>query len=150
MPLFDLHNHLDATDDPVAFASQLHSLGVVGALSCTVTPADYERAQALSAAAVGVRVALGLHPWWVADGRADERTLAQFIALAPSAPYIGEIGVDRTARVGDTIERQQRFLTECVRASRPTARLYSFHSSHAAAVLLDLLEEHGGRMGAVE
>ena len=141
--LYDLHNHLGSTDDPAAFAASLRGLGIAGSLSCTVTPDDYEKARHELANAPGVRVALGMHPWWVADDRADAASLERFAALAPQAPYLGELGLDLTPRAAEAIERQQAYLRECIRVSKATARLYSFHGSHAAGLVLDLLEsEH--------
>jgi len=41
-----------------------------------------------------VSLALGLHPWWLADGRCTEKDLALFEALAPQTRWLGEVGMD--------------------------------------------------------
>ena len=91
--LFDLHCHLDFAENARELAAGLAQRGI-GALSVTVTPAGYVRAAALFAPCANVRTALGLHPWWVADGRCTEDDVAQFEQLAKDARFVGEVGLD--------------------------------------------------------
>ena len=91
--LFDLHCHLDFAENARELATGLAQRGI-GALSVTVTPAGYVRAAALFAPCANVHTALGLHPWWVADGRCTEDDVAQFEQLAKDARFVGEVGLD--------------------------------------------------------
>lgn len=65
--LFDMHCHLDFLSDDAALslACEAEARGIY-ALSNTVTPAGFERAQALFGACENVHVGVGLRPWWVA------------------------------------------------------------------------------------
>ena len=89
--LFDLHCHLDFDPDTRAAAQVLAELGM-GAFSTTVTPEGYERARELLEPFGNVRVGLGLHPWWIADGRLDPQDVALFERLAKDERFIGEVG----------------------------------------------------------
>lgn len=91
--LYDMHCHLGFVPDPLA-AAQAGAAAGIGAFSCTVTPAEYERLQPLLAPVPGVAVGLGAHPWWIVDGRVGEAELDTFCALAPATRFIGEIGLD--------------------------------------------------------
>ena len=91
--LFDLHCHLDFDPDTRAAAQVLAELGM-GAFSTTVTPEGYERARGLLEPFGNVRVGLGLHPWWIADGRLGPQDVALFERLAKDERFIGEVGLD--------------------------------------------------------
>lgn len=98
--LYDLHCHLDFARDAHLVAQDAASLGI-HALTCTVTPEGYERARATLAPWPNLRVGLGLHPWWVADGRCGEEAVARFEKLAAKARFIGEIGFDFAGARGE-------------------------------------------------
>ncbi|MEE0706223.1 MAG: TatD family hydrolase, partial [Adlercreutzia sp.] len=106
--LYDMHCHLGFTPDPARAAADAAARGI-GGLSCTVTPAEYETLTPQLATASSMRLALGAHPWWIADGRIDETQLATFCALAPGTRFIGEIGLD-FAGARDTEESRARQL----------------------------------------
>ncbi len=91
--LFDLHCHLDFDPDTRAAAQVLAEL-CIGAFSTTVTPEGYERARELLEPFGNVRVGLGLHPWWIADGRLGPQDVALFERLAKDERFIGEVGLD--------------------------------------------------------
>ena len=91
--IFDLHAHLAFYDDPAAAARKLAAVGV-GALCATVTPGEFERAERELAGADNVRVGVGLHPWWLADGRCDEADARHAAELAASMRYVAEVGLD--------------------------------------------------------
>ena len=90
---YDMHCHVGFTPDAAATARAGGGAGI-SALSCTVSPGEYERLASTLAEVANVRVALGAHPWWVADGRIGEAELEAFCALAPAVHFIGEIGLD--------------------------------------------------------
>ena len=69
--LIDTHCHLDFAGNAVELAAAYAACG--GALSGTCDPRDFERVRTMLAPfAPRVRVGLGLHPWWVADGTCGE------------------------------------------------------------------------------
>lgn len=166
MRLFDAHCHLDFAENAVELADGLARRGI-GALSATVTPSDYELASALLADCPNVRVALGLHPWWVADGRCGEADVARFERLAAKARFVGEVGLDfapahadarkaqlaafeRVARACADAERDGRAATPPPHSGplpatpeRDGRRVLSLHAVRAAGAVLDVLERTG-------
>ncbi|WP_241156418.1 MULTISPECIES: TatD family hydrolase [unclassified Adlercreutzia] len=168
--LYDLHCHVDFAASPEALARDAAALGV-RALSCTVTPEGYVAARELLAEGAGVRVGLGMHPWWVADGRVDAAAAAQFEKLAPQARFIGEVGLDFAGERGreECRARQhaalERALAACcgkatgdaagqggrggagrgkrTAAASATPKVISLHAVRAAGDVLDALERSG-------
>lgn len=147
IPLTDTHCHLDFAGNAAELAAAYAACG--GALSGTCDPRDFERARAeLACFAPRVRVGLGLHPWWVADGTCGEGEVALFERLAPAAPLISEVGLDFQPRRVDTRDAQiSAFERVCLAAARPSAefprRIMSIHSSGAAMCTLDVLDRTG-------
>ncbi len=119
IPLIDTHCHLDFAGNAVELAAAYAACG--GALSGTCDPRDFDRVCAMLAPyATRVRVGLGLHPWWVADGTCGEGEVALFERLAPAAPLISEVGLDFQPRRADTRDAQiEAFERVCVAAARP-------------------------------
>ena len=147
IPLIDTHCHLDFAGNAAELAAAYAACG--GALSGTCDPRDFERVRTMLAPfAPRVRVGLGLHPWWVADGTCGEGEVALFERLAPAASLISEVGLDFQPRRADTRDAQiEAFERVCAAAARPSAefprRIMSIHSSAAAACVLDVLERTG-------
>lgn len=147
IPLIDTHCHLDFAGNAVELAAAYAARG--GALSGTCDPRDFDRVCAMLAPyAPRVRVGLGLHPWWVADGTCGEGEVALFERLAPVAPLISEVGLDFQPRRADTRDAQiEAFERVCAAAARPSAefsrRIMSIHSSAAATCVIDVLERTG-------
>ena len=146
-PLIDTHCHLDFAGNAVELAAVYAACG--GALSGTCDPRDFERVRSeLARFAPRVRVGLGLHPWWVADGTCGEGEVALFERLALGAPLISEVGLDFQPRREGTRDAQiEAFERVCLAASRSSAefprRVMSIHSSAAAMCTLDVLERTG-------
>ena len=146
-PLIDTHCHLDFAGNAVELAAAYAACG--GALSGTCDPRDFERVRTMFAPfAPRVRVGLGLHPWWVADGTCGEGEVALFERLALGAPLISEVGLDFQPRREGTRDAQiEAFERVCLAASRSSAefprRVMSIHSSAAAMCTLDVLERTG-------
>lgn len=147
VPLIDTHCHLDFARNGEELAAAYAVCG--GALSGTCDPRDFERVRfELARFAPHVRVGLGLHPWWVADGTCGEGEIALFERLAPAAPLISEVGLDFQPRRVDTRDVQiEAFERVCVASARPPAesprRAMSIHSSAAATCTLDVLDHTG-------
>lgn len=143
MSLVDMHLHLDRTAAPLELAQSLASAGV-GALCVTVSPRDYLYASSALATCENVRVAVGMHPWWIADGSASEKDAGQAVALAQDARFVGEVGLDGTTRHRQNFGLQCRVLRRVLAAcaTHPLAgRVISLHASAAAAEVLDIAEE---------
>lgn len=140
--IFDMHCHLGFFPDARKASRELESLGVC-ALSATVTPTEYERLSGELAGSANVRVGVGLHPWWVADGRCGEDDVALAARLATSARFVGEVGLDfahgRDATRTAQLDALDRVLTACEGGEH----VLSLHAVRAGSELLDLLDRHG-------
>ncbi|WP_366768826.1 TatD family hydrolase [uncultured Ellagibacter sp.] len=119
IPLIDMHCHLDFAGNAAELAAAYAACG--GALSGTCDPRDFERVRSkLAPYAPRVRVGLGLHPWWVADGTCGEGEVALFERLAPGASLISEVGLDFQPRRAETRDAQiAAFERVCVASARP-------------------------------
>lgn len=148
--LYDMHCHVGFAPAPATVAAEGAQAGI-GALSCTVEPTEYEQLRAALADAPNVAVALGAHPWWIADGRVGDAELERFCELAPATRFIGEVGLDFAGpRDADASRRTQiaaldRILEACdaAPAAETAGKLISVHAVHAADAVLDLLQGHG-------
>ncbi len=140
--LYDMHCHLDFLDAPRAAADAAAKRGIV-AFANTVTPRGYLSAREALNGSGNVRLGLGLHPWWVADGSLGEDDLALFDNLAASTPYIGEIGLDFAERRTGTFDAQAAAFERAVAARPDERRVFSIHTVRAAGAVLDILERKG-------
>ena len=143
--LFDMHCHLDrmANADEVAREAVANDM----ALFCTtVTPVDALAARSRFGTPPNVRVGVGLHPWWVADGRRGEIEIEQAAQLAAVSRFIGEVGLDFGPRHAANAQRQLDALEAIARAcaGHPVeGRVLSIHAVRSAGEALDVFERHG-------
>ena len=92
-----------------------------------------------------VRLAAGLHPWWVERGLVEAQAQAEALAaLVSVTPFVGEVGLD-FARRGIAVPEVQEaafraIVAECVRSG---GRAVSIHAvgKGAAGRVLDILED---------
>ena len=143
--LVDMHCHLDrmSNADEVAHDAATHGI----AIFCTpVTPDDTIAAQEHFGELSNVRMGVGLHPWWLADGRCGAGDAACAAKLAGKLPYIGEVGLDFGRRGDNTQELQTAAFEDICRAvaEHPLPhRVISIHAIQAATTALDILERTG-------
>ncbi len=140
--LYDMHCHLDFLEEPRGAAEAAARRGIA-AFSNTVTPRGYLTTRGTLSGSANVRVGLGLHPWWVADGSVGESDLALFEELAETTPYIGEIGLDFAERRAGTFDSQVAAFERAVAVRPDERRVYSLHTVRAADTVLDILERQG-------
>ena len=138
--LFDMHCHLDFIANAAEFEALASHCGITS-LSNTVVPQAYEQAHDTFAASEYAHIALGAHPWWIANGSIGEAELVLFEQLVGDADFIGEVGLDFSGDRAATKEAQiaafERILAACDR------KLISMHASAAEKELLDALESTG-------
>lgn len=144
-PLFDMHCHLNRVEHSADIARELEQRGI-SVLCTTVTPEDAAAAQALFAAAPNVRVATGLHPWWVpSEGSAATDVIEHAAEHAAASAFVGEIGLDFSDAHIDSKETQlaafDRIVCACAAHPLPR-RVVSIHAVHAETEALDILERH--------
>lgn len=140
--VYDLHSHLGFYADPEAAVRKLAQLGV-HALCATVTPEEYERVASGLDDDPDARVGVGLHPWWLADGRCGEADAARAAELAASSRYVAEVGLDFSHGRDACADAQVSALDAILDACAGGGHVLSLHAVASATAVLDLLERHG-------
>lgn len=142
---FDTHCHLDLMLGPDAAASESAASGL-GLFDCGVDPRDFSAANERARRLPGIIAGVGLHPWWLADGRCGPAEVDLLCEVAAQERYIGEVGLDFSARFAGSEPLQiQAFDRLCdTLVQHPlTGRVISIHAVRSAGAVLDVLESHG-------
>ncbi len=143
--LFDAHCHLDLMAHPDAVADEATVLGL-GLFDCGVDPRDFASAHGRTRRLPTVIKGIGLHPWWLADGRCGPAEINLLCEVAAQERYIGEVGLDFSARFAGSEPLQTQALDRLCEAlaQHPlTGRVISIHAVRSAGAVLDVLESHG-------
>ena len=143
--LFDAHCHLDLMSDPNAVTHEAATMGL-GLFDCGVIPRNFATANKRASSSPNVIAGVGLHPWWIADGRCGTAEVDLLCELASRERFIGEVGLDFSSRFAGTegiqmqaFERLCQALSQCPLAGR----VLSIHAVRAAGATLDILESNG-------
>ncbi len=141
--LYDMHCHLDFADNSKEVASD--AAGRIATVDSTVLPSNYVLARGKFEGFPDVRVALGIHPWWVADGRVGEVDIARFENLAAASPYIGEIGLDFHRGRKDSKPRQMEVFSRELQAIDDAGggKLVFLHAVKCHDDIFKMLDLHG-------
>lgn len=143
--LFDAHCHLDLMARPDAVADEATALGLV-LFDCGVDPHDFARAKKRACGRSNIFAGIGLHPWWLADGRCGPAEVNLLCEVAAQERYIGEVGLDFSARFAGSEPLQIQALDRLCDAlvqSPLAGRVISIHAVRSAGTVLDILESHG-------
>lgn len=144
LQLFDAHCHLDLIAGPNAVAHEASTMGL-GLFDCGVDPRDFAGARERSGNNSHVIAGVGLHPWWIADGRCGTAEVDLLCELASRERFIGEVGLDFSPRFTGTEGIQtQAFERLCQALSQHPLldRVLSIHAVRAAGATLDILESY--------
>ena len=143
--LFDAHCHLDLMAHPDAVADETAAIGL-GVFDCGVDPRDFAAAKKRASRYPNIIAGVGLHPWWLADGRCGPAEVNLLCKVAAQEHCIGEVGLDFSARFDgseplqiQTFDRLCDTLVQCPLAER----VISIHAVRSAGTVLDVLESHG-------
>lgn len=143
--LFDAHCHLDLMAHPDAVADEATALGLI-LFDCGVDPHDFARAKKRACGRSNIFAGIGLHPWWLADGRCGPAEVNLLCEVADQERYIGEVGLDFSARFAGSEPLQIQALDRLCDAlvQHPLAgRVISIHAVRSAGTVLDALESYG-------
>lgn len=143
--LFDAHCHLDLMAHPDAVADKATALGL-GLFDCGVNPRDFASVHGRTRRPPTVIKGIGLHPWWLADGHCGFDEINLLCEVAAQERYIGEVGLDFSARFAGSEPLQTQALDQLcdALAQHPlTGRVISIHAVLSAGTVLDILESHG-------
>lgn len=143
--LIDAHCHLDLMAHPDAVADEATALGL-GLFDCGVDPRDFSAANERALRQPGIIAGVGLHPWWLADGHCGFDEINLLCEVAAQERYIGEVGLDFSARFARSeplqIQALDRLCDTLVQYPL-TGRVISIHAVRSAGAVLDVLESHG-------
>lgn len=143
--LFDAHCHLDLMAHPDVVADEATTLGL-SLFDCGVNPRDFARAKKRACNRSNIFAGIGLHPWWLADGRCGTAEINLLCEVAAQERLIGEVGLDFSACFAGSEPLQiQAFDRLCdTLVQYPLAgRVISIHAVRSAGTVLDILESHG-------
>ena len=143
--LIDAHCHLDLMAYPNTVADETAAIGL-GVFDCGVDPRDFAAAKKRASRYPIIIAGVGLHPWWLVDGRCGTAEVDLLCKFASRERFIGEVGLDFSPRFTGTEGMQtQVFERLCQTLSqRPLPdRVLSIHAVRAAGTVLDVLESHG-------
>ena len=142
---FDTHCHLDLMLSPDAAISESAALEL-GLFDCGIDPRDFSAANERALRQPGIIAGVGLHPWWLADGRCGPAEVDLLCEVAAQERYIGEVGLDFSARFAESeplqIQAFDRLCDTLVQRSL-AGRVISIHAVRSAGTVLDILESHG-------
>ena len=141
---FDAHCHLGLMSNPNAVVREAITMGL-GIFDCGVDPRDFATANKRASSSSNVIAGVGLHPWWIADGRCGTAEVDLLCELAAQERFIGEVGLDFSPRFASTEGIQtQAFERLCQALSQfpLPGRVLSIHAVHAAGATLDILESN--------
>ena len=147
---FDAHCHLGLMSDPNAVVREAITMGL-GIFDCGVDPRDFATANKHASISPNVIAGVGLHPWWIADGRCGAAEVDLLCELASRERFIGEVGLDFSPRFAGTEGIQtQAFERLCQTLSQSPlhGRVLSIHAVRATGETLDILESNGLLKGA--
>ena len=130
---------------PETVANEVTAMGL-GCFDCSVDPRDFAAAKKRASCSSNIIAGVGLHPWWIADGRCGAAEVDLLCELATRERFISEVGLDFSSRFAGTEGIQtQTFERLCQALSQnPLAgRVLSIHAVRAAGATLDILESSG-------
>lgn len=136
--MIDTHCHIDLHDNPLEIISALKA-SEIECVATTMLPSHYRLGLPHLKQHKGIHPSLGLHPMRAREGK---RELADFIILAETADYIGEIGLD-FSREGNPTKNLQVENLAMILPSLKGGKFVSVHSRESVSALLTMLSDAG-------
>ena len=136
--MIDFHCHLDLYKNPISLLPDVKKRCRF-VLAVTTSPRAFVKTSQVFSGIDCISIALGLHPEILAD-RIIERE--QFLSLIPHTQYIGEVGIDGSARNRGSLDLQVDFFNEAIKtAEKYGGRIISIHSRKATKSALSIIEK---------
>lgn len=135
----DTHCHIDRFKDPSEIADNSEEKRIL-TIAVTNLPSHYEAGCEHVSKYEFVQLALGLHPLNAAKYTCE---VDKFCELAPTADYIGEIGLDFSQEGQTTRNEQVAVFASILQTLQGSHKLITLHSRRAEAKVLEMLIEHG-------
>lgn len=139
--MIDYHCHLDLYPNLMRIFGEANMRNAE-ILAVTTSPRAFVKTLQHFKGSHNVRVALGFHPELVAQ-RPTEKDL--FFEQMKSIRFIGEIGIDGSRRMKESVPEQKDFFRNVVQnAAIIGGQILSIHSRGAVKDVLQILEQHEG------
>lgn len=137
--MIDLHTHLDLYPNALDILARVNKENRF-TLAVTTSPRAWVATSQVFKGHENIKVALGLHPE-VAEQKFNELDL--LLSSIHKADFIGEVGIDGSARFSRTFDKQELIfdstLRECEKAG---GRIISIHSRSAASKILSIIRKY--------
>lgn len=137
--MIDLHTHLDLYTNALDILARVNKENRF-TLAVTTSPRAWVATSQVFKGHENIKVALGLHPE-VAEQKFNELDL--LLSSIHKADFIGEVGIDGSARFSRTFDKQELIfdstLRECEKAG---GRIISIHSRSAASKILSIIRKY--------
>ena len=142
--MIDCHTHLDLYPDAVNILEKTNNINRF-TLAVTTSPRAWLATSKIFSGYENIKVGLGLHPE-IVEEKYDE--LEILLSSISTAQFIGEIGIDGSARFLKSLPKQEfvfkNILRECQKVG---GRIISIHSRAATSKVLSILSQypHAGK-----
>lgn len=137
--MIDLHTHLDLYPNALDILARVNKENHF-TLAVTTSPMAWLATSQVFKGHENIKVALGLHPE-VADQKFDELNL--LLSSIHKADFIGEVGIDGSARYSKTFDKQELIFDSTVReCEKAGGRIISIHSRGAASKILSVIKKY--------
>ncbi len=137
--MIDLHTHLDLYPNALDILARVNKENRF-TLAVTTSPRAWVATSQVFKGHNNIKVALGLHPE-LADQKFNELDL--LLSSIHKADFIGEIGIDGSARYSKTLNRQQLIFDSTIReCEKVGGRIISIHSRGAASKILSIIKKY--------
>lgn len=139
--MIDFHCHLDLYHNPMKIYDEVNKKNAE-VLAVTTSPRAFIKTSQHFSWSSHVRVALGFHPELIAQRPAEKEL---FFEQFNNSRFIGEIGIDGSQRLQESISEQKAFFNEVIHSvSISGGKILSIHSRSAVNDVLQILEKHEG------
>ncbi|MCI5117910.1 MAG: hydrolase TatD [Candidatus Electrothrix sp. LOE1_4_5] len=137
--MIDLHTHLDLYPDAISILEKTNKINQF-TLAVTTSPRAWRATSKIFSDYKNIKVGLGLHPEIVNE---KYNELEIFLSSIPKTKFIGEIGIDGSARFSKSLQKQEIVFENVVRECQKVGgRIMSIHSRAAASKILSILSRY--------
>lgn len=137
--MIDLHTHLDLYPNALDILARVNKENRF-TLAVTTSPRAWVATSQVFKGHNNIKVALGLHPE-IAYQKFNELDL--LLSSIHKADFIGEVGIDGSARHSKTLDKQELIFDSTIReCEKAGGRIISIHSRGAASKILSIIRKH--------
>lgn len=137
--MIDLHTHLDLYPNALDILARVNTENRF-TLAVTTSPRAWIATSQVFKGYENIKVAIGLHPE-VVDQKFSELDL--LLSSIHKTNFVGEIGIDGSARYLKTLDKQELIFDSTIReCEKAGGRIISIHSRGAASKILSIIRKY--------